>query len=210
MVILLAANVVQRSVGFGRGILFCRWLSPDELGTWEMAYSFLLLAAPVVVLGLPGSFALFGAIPAAGAAPHVSPPGLDLDGIADAHRRQCDCHCRSTVFGADLWTRDERGLVLLLAASLVAVIVHHYLEAVFAALRKFSIVSTMHFAQSLLFAAISLGLLWGWRFAAESIVIGYGAACLLSIVGTLAWKGRALAHEAGPDDGVPHQSFGHH
>ncbi len=56
VVILLAANVVQRSVGFGRGILFCRWLTPDELGTWEMAYSFLLLAAPVVVLGLPGSF----------------------------------------------------------------------------------------------------------------------------------------------------------
>ena len=54
--ILLVANVVQRSIGFGRGILFCRWLTPDELGTWEMAYSFLLLAAPVIVLGLPGSF----------------------------------------------------------------------------------------------------------------------------------------------------------
>ena len=54
--ILLVANVIQRSIGFGRGILFCRWLTPDELGTWEMAYSFLLLAAPVIVLGLPGSF----------------------------------------------------------------------------------------------------------------------------------------------------------
>ena len=56
MAILLVANIVQRSVGFGRGMLFCRWLTPDELGTWDMAYSFLLLAAPVVVLGLPGSF----------------------------------------------------------------------------------------------------------------------------------------------------------
>src|SRR5882757_2608744 len=54
--ILLVANVIQRSIGFGRGILFCRWLTPDELGTWEMAYSFLLLAAPIVVLGLPGCF----------------------------------------------------------------------------------------------------------------------------------------------------------
>ena len=43
--ILLVANIVQRSIGFGRGILFCRWLSPDELGTWEMAYSFLLLGS---------------------------------------------------------------------------------------------------------------------------------------------------------------------
>src|SRR6266436_425888 len=54
--ILLIANVIQRTIGFGRGILFCRWLAPDELGTWEMAYSFLLLAAPIVVLGLPGCF----------------------------------------------------------------------------------------------------------------------------------------------------------
>ena len=84
-------------------------------------------------------------------------------------------------------------MVILLAVSLVAVILHHFLEALFAALRKFSIVSTMHFCQSMLFAAISLGLLWWWRFAAESIVIGYGMACLVSVVGTLAWKGRALA-----------------
>ena len=68
--------------------------------------------------------------------------------------------------------------MILLAVSLAAVILHHFLEAVFAALRKFSIVSTMHFCQSMLFAAISLGLLWWWRFAAESIVIGYGMACL--------------------------------
>src|SRR3990172_11675267 len=54
--ILLVVSVVQRSIGFARGILFCRWLTPEELGYWEMAYSFLLLAAPVVVLGMPGSF----------------------------------------------------------------------------------------------------------------------------------------------------------
>src|SRR3989337_1137354 len=56
VMVLLVVSVVQRSVGFGRGILFCRWLSPDELGQWDMAYSFLLLAAPLIVLGLPGSF----------------------------------------------------------------------------------------------------------------------------------------------------------
>jgi O-antigen/teichoic acid export membrane protein len=56
VVILLLANILQRSVGFGRGVVFCRWLSPDELGTWDLAYSFLVLAAPVVVLGLPGCF----------------------------------------------------------------------------------------------------------------------------------------------------------
>ena len=31
VIILLTVTVVQRTVGFGRGILFCRWLSPESL-----------------------------------------------------------------------------------------------------------------------------------------------------------------------------------
>jgi O-antigen/teichoic acid export membrane protein len=208
VVILLAANLVQRSVGFGRGILFCRWLSPDELGTWELAYSFLLLAAPVIVLGLPGSFGRYlerfrqrGQLRTFLRRATIWTATLTL--VAISAIIAAAGQFSELIFGRS----DQRGLVILLAASLVAVILHHFLEAVFAALRKFSIVSTMHFAQSMLFAAISLGLLWWWRFAAESIVIGYGLACLMSVAGTLAWKGRALADEAAPDEGVAHREF---
>src|SRR5690606_8658306 len=45
-----------RLVGFVRGVLVCRWLGRDELGQWDMAFGFLTLAAPLAVLGLPGSF----------------------------------------------------------------------------------------------------------------------------------------------------------
>jgi O-antigen/teichoic acid export membrane protein len=58
-----------------------------------------------------------------------------------------------------------------------------------------------------LFAVISLGLLWCWRFAAEAMVVGYGAACLISSAGALLWKGRALAEEAAPDAGISHREF---
>ena len=54
---------------------------------------------------------------------------------------------------------------------------------------------------------MSLGLLWWWRLAAESIVVGYGVACFVSAVGALVWKGRALAEEAVPDGGVAHREF---
>ena len=37
-------------------MLFCRWLDPEQLGLWDMAFSFLLLAAPLAVLAIPGSF----------------------------------------------------------------------------------------------------------------------------------------------------------
>jgi polysaccharide transporter, PST family len=208
MTILLVANIVQRSIGFGRGILFCRWLTPDELGTWEMAYSFLLLAAPVVVLGLPGSFGRY------------------------LERFRQRGQLRTFLRRATIWTAiltgaacglivlaaprfsnfifgrpDATSLVIMLALSLVAVILHHFLESLFSALRKFSIVSTMHFCQSISFAVISLVLMWTWRFAAESIVIGYGAACLLSAVVVLLWKGGALMTEAAPDGGVAHREF---
>ena len=205
--ILLVANVVQRSIGFGRGILFCRWLTPDELGTWEMAYSFLLLAAPVIVLGLPGSFGRYleryrqrGQLRTF--LRRTTQWSLALTLVA----------CGLIVFEAPRFSNlifgrpDATTLVTVLALSLVAVIFHHFLEALFSSLRKFSIVSTMHFCQSISFAVISLVLLWSWRFAAESIVIGYGAACLMSVVGVLAWKGGTLLAEAA-DAGISHREF---
>src|SRR5580704_8365613 len=56
VVLLLVMTAVQRLIGFGRGILFCRWLEPEQLGQWDVAFGFLNLAAPLAVMGLPGSF----------------------------------------------------------------------------------------------------------------------------------------------------------
>lgn len=191
VVVLLLVNVVQRSIGFGRGLLFCRWLDPESLGHWDMAYGFLLLAAPLAVLGLPGSFgrylerfrqrgqlrvfllrttcwtALLGVVAVVGLAVYRRPFAY-------------------LVFGDS----DEQTLLLLVACTLATVILHHFLEAVFAGLRVFRVVSAMHFAQSMLFAALSLALLATWRADAWSIVVGYGGACLLSSIGVLVWARR--------------------
>src|SRR6516162_10202794 len=56
VVLLLASTVLQRAVGFAREICFCRWLSPEELGEWDMAFGFLMMAGPLLVLSLPGTF----------------------------------------------------------------------------------------------------------------------------------------------------------
>jgi O-antigen/teichoic acid export membrane protein len=206
--VLLAVTVVQRTVGFGRGILFCRWLSPEELGEWDMAYGFLLLASPLVVFGLPGSFGRY----------------------LERYRQRNQL--RTFLYRASVWTAlltatavglllvaanefsqlifghaDARGLMPLVAISLAAVILHHFLEALYAALRKYRIVSTMHFCQSLTFAGISLVLLVWWRSAVESVIVGYGLACLLSAVGALAWTRRDLCTAAVRGDVPSHASF---
>ena len=54
--ILLVATVLQRLVGFVREVLFCRWLDAEQLGQWDMAFGFLMVAAPLAVLSLPGTF----------------------------------------------------------------------------------------------------------------------------------------------------------
>src|SRR4051794_20765983 len=206
--ILLLANIVQRTIGFGRGILFCRWLTPDELGTWEMAYSFLLLAAPIVVLGLPGCFGRYlerfrqrGQLRTFLRRATIWTAGLTI--AAFALMVVAAPLFANLIFGEP----DATTLVVLVALSLVAVILHHFLEALFAALRKYSIVSTMHFCQSVLFAAISLTLMWFWSFSAASIVIGYGMACLVSAILILAWKGRAVAEEAAHVEPMAHREF---
>ena len=56
VLILLALSVVQRLIGFVRAVLFCRWLDAEQLGLWDMAFSFLMLAAPLAVLAIPGAF----------------------------------------------------------------------------------------------------------------------------------------------------------
>ncbi len=206
--VLLVVNLVQRSIGFGRGVLFCRWLDPESLGQWDMAYGFLLLAAPVAVLGLPGCFGRYleryrgqGQLRTFLVRTSVWTATLTLTaaGILVLFR--------DTMAGLVFGDPEESPLLVLVAAALAMVVLHHFLEAVFAGLRIFRVVSFMQFVQSMLFATISLTLLAFWRADAWSIVAGYGAACGLSSVGMLIWS-RRLAHGPACDvAAVTHREF---
>ncbi|MFV2069524.1 MAG: oligosaccharide flippase family protein, partial [Pirellulales bacterium] len=181
--IMLAVTVIQRGVGFSRGILFCRWLDPAALGQWELAFSFLLLAAPLSVLGLPGSFGRYVA--------YYQKRGqlrmflrrtaiwtFLLGLLAVATVMLAAPHVSWLVFG----DAGRGPLVLVMALSLGAVILHHFLESLLASLRMFRAVSMIQFCQSLGFATIALSLILLWRADAWSIVVAYGSACLLAFV----------------------------
>ena len=59
VMVMLVINLGQRVVGLVRNFGFCQFLTDSELGHWAMANSFFMFAAPLVVLGLPGSFGKF-------------------------------------------------------------------------------------------------------------------------------------------------------
>lgn len=205
--ILIVATIIQRSIGFGRGVLFCRWLSPELLGQWEMAYSFLLLFAPLAVLGIPGSYGRY--------LEHYRLRGqlrlfLRRTGIWTAI-------CSSTaiaillafapqfsklIFGTDGSTSS----IYAVAACLVAVILHHTLTSLFTAMRLFRVVTIMNFLQSILFAGLTLTLLTT-HVSVLSIVGGYGFACLIASLWAIWWVWPGITARQDTPTHIPHLAF---
>ena len=59
MVVMLMLTVVQRGVGFVRGVWFCRLLDDAVLGQWAMAQGFITLVTPMMLFGIPGCLPRF-------------------------------------------------------------------------------------------------------------------------------------------------------
>lgn len=181
VIILLVLTVVQRLVGLLRSVLFCRWLDTEQLGQWDVAYGFLLLAAPVAVLGLPGSFGRYvehyrqrGQLRTflrrtGGVAMVFALAGVAT--IAAGHR-----WFSRLIFG----TSDQGELVLLLAVAMGALVVHNFLTSLFTALRMVRLVSRMQFVNSLAFALVGVVLVAGWQPSAAAVVAAFAAACALT------------------------------
>lgn len=190
ILILLVFTIVQRSVGFLRSILFCRWLDAEQLGEWDMAFGFLMLAAPLSVLALSSSFRRY--------VEHYRQQGLlrrflsrttlvyfGLGGVSVTFVLLARSWISSLVFG----TPDRGELVVLMALSLAAIIAHHYFLDLFGALRNARLLAGIQLVNSLVFAVVGVVLLSVWRCDASSVVIAFGAACTVcAAIGAIALR----------------------
>ena len=184
VVLMLVMTVLQRLVGFGRGIAFCRWLDPEQLGQWDVAFGFINLAAPLALLGLPGSFGRYfeyyrqrGQVRlflrrATGLCLASALVALAVVALGRQWFSQL-------IFGRP----SEEALVLWLVGCLATVLAYNFLSCIFMAARMYRVATIMQFFQSVGFAAISLALCVGWQARADSAVVGYGLASALCIVG---------------------------
>jgi O-antigen/teichoic acid export membrane protein len=208
VIILLVMTVAQRVIGFGRGILFVRWLQPEQLGQWDVAFAFLNLAGPLVVLGLPGSFGRYAEYFRQRGQFHtflrrtayVTAAASLIATLAMVFNR---AWFSQLIFGIN----TEGTLIAWLAVCLVAVILHNFLTALFIAVRMYRVVTILQFLQGLGFAAISVGLLMLWPQGPTSVVIGYAAASLLASLASIGWLVRLSSSTVDEGEPVPQRSF---
>ncbi|MGM0488600.1 MAG: lipopolysaccharide biosynthesis protein [Planctomycetota bacterium] len=199
---MLVLTVAQRLVGFVRGILFCSVLQDDELGRWSLAFSFLVLAAPLAVFGLPGSFGRY--------VEHYR--GRSQLGTFLRRTVIVSSVCVTLTVGVLLWWAPFWAWLILgdadlvftmriLAIALVAVIASNFVTELLTAMRKVRAVSVMQFASSVLFATVGIGLLSCTALREKAVIIAFGVASLVAVL--VAMKPlRSIQREASGDCGT--------
>ncbi len=208
IVLILASTVLQRAVGFVREICFCRWLSPEQLGEWDMAFGFLMLAGPLLVMSLPGTFGRY----------------------VDRYRQACQLRsflrrtagfcamlavpsvlaillCRGwfsyLVFGG----RGHEDLVMLMAVGLFFVIAFNFLVCVSTSMRNMKVVSLVELANSVFFGVLGIGLLCCGRSTAGAMVAAYTGSCLLCALGLSVWLARTWPSFPQESTCMPHREL---
>jgi len=179
LLLMLVLTGGQRMIGFVRGVLFCRWLPPEELGAWDLAFGFLLLAAPLAVLGIPGVFGRYVEHYRQREQLHAFLRNTAIVSVLLAAVGVMLVALTRRWFGWFIFDDPSQGgLVLLTAVCLLGVIANNFLIELFTALRQMRFVSLMGLSNSLLFAALGIALLFGVRQDASMVIVAYGGACL--------------------------------
>ncbi len=183
MLLLALLTVFQRGIGFVRGVLFCRWMPAEQLGLWDLVFGFLMLAGPLVVLGIPGSFGRY--------VEHFRQKGQLRTFL---RRTTLTTLVLALVGCGGLWLLDQQAalilfknaalspLVPLIALTLAAVIGFNYFVELFIGMRQMRVVSAMQLLNSVLFAGLGLGLLLWYEASARSVILAYGMACAATVV----------------------------
>jgi len=206
--LLLASSVLQRAVGFAREICFCRWLTAEQLGEWDMAFGFLMMAGPLLVMSLPGTFGRYAErYRQAGQLRSFLVRTAGFCGLLGAPLLAAVFLFRGTLSYLVFGSRDHESLVLLMGAALVSIIAFNYLTCLFTALRNMKVVSVVELANSVFFGMLGIGLLCCGRTTASAMVVAYGGACLLCVTGSLVWLARAWRNFPREPVRMPHHEL---
>ena len=179
--IMLLLTVGQRGIGFLRQVLVCRHLAPEDLGRWNLSFSMIIMLAPLIVLGLPGTFGRYaeyyrhrGQVRSFFLKTMCVTGLLTLAGTATL----------ALTAGTSAWLiySDARQthLVLLLVPTVIAVIAFNTLTEMMSSLRQVKLVAYMRFGHALTFSLCALTLVMFYRGSTQALIASYAIASLLT------------------------------
>lgn len=179
----VVVTLVQRLVGFMRGILFCRYLSESELGQWSLVWTALMLLAPFAVLGLPGSFGRY----------------------IEHYRRRSQLKSyllrialvsivtttgmvsllvlfRETASNILFRSPENADLIMALAFTMAFAMVLNFCTSLMEAFRQARIVTWMRFSAGISFAVFALGSVILFDGGPIAVTLGFAGSCVVGLL----------------------------
>ncbi len=171
---LLVLTVVQRSIGFIRKCFFCGWMAPDELGQWDLAFGFLSLAAPLAVMGLPGSLLRFvDRFQASGQLRTYLRWTMVTTGVLASLFAAALLLFQSRFAELLFGSAEFQRLVPLIALALLISVAFNAVSTFFTAMRLQRIRSVLMTTYGIVFTVLGSMLLLCWQATATSVILAH-------------------------------------
>ncbi|WP_186776477.1 oligosaccharide flippase family protein [Rubripirellula reticaptiva] len=201
MAVMLAMTVIQRGLGFFRGIWFCRLLDDAVVGQWSMAYDFITMITPVMLLGIPGTLPRY--VEHYRVQGHLTPLVRRMLWVTIG---------LGTIFFVGImlfpdffgWLvflqPQSMALVYSIGAGVVAIVIFNFVYQMVSALRQVRVASIMQFVQSVSFTVI--GIAWlTFGGGLTGLVYAFIAATLIATVPGLhtlvrGWAGLPVSQDS--------------
>ena len=187
MVFMLAVTVLSRGIGFVRSLWFCRLMDDADVGRWAMAFGFVSLITPVMLLGIPGCMPRF--------VEHFRRRGQLTAFLARIAAATAGCTALYLIamaikpgwFGWLVFLQPENAaLIQATGAAVAGMVFYNFASDLAGSLRQMRLVSTVQAIQGVGFTALSIAwLLNGGGLI--GIVFMFAASCL--VAGTIGFGG---------------------
>jgi polysaccharide transporter, PST family len=188
MIVMVLMTGLGRGIGFIRGMAFCRLMDDTDVGRWSMAFGFITLITPVMLLGIPGALPRFTEHFRVRGQLNLFVRRIGLGTLACTAIFVTVMLSRPDWFGWIVFLQPQQAdLIQAVAGAVVAMIGYNFVSDLCGSLRLVRVVSMMQFVQGVGFTVLSV--LWlsgGGSF--NGVVWMFATACFLAAmvgVGTL-------------------------
>lgn len=179
---MLLMTVVQRGVGFVRGIWFCRLLDDTVVGQWSMAFGFITMITPLMMLGLPGAMPRY--VERYRMAGHLSTflRRIVLGTLVGSLLVMSAMLFAPHEFGWLIFRESSsRMLVWSVALTVLTVLVFNFVNELVSSLRQVRVVSVMQFLQGVGFTIYGIGAIYMGGGLRE-VVLAYAFATIIATI----------------------------